>query len=370
MIPSAAIFVPHPAPGHWLIAETPVTCWSRPDAATLVREVLGAAEQALTSYSNGLVVGLLPYPGNALGAGHTQAHLFLYEYAKECADLPGSFPGNFRLTSPFRPATSATAYVAAVRKIQAYLAAGDAYQVNLAQRFFGEYEGDPWAAFVSVANRFAAPHAAWLRMPDRDLLSFSPESFLDRIGNRVVTRPIKGTRPRGATEQDDLRLAQDLREHPKDRAENLMIVDLLRNDIGRACLPGSISVPELFKVESFRNVHHLVSTVSGTMAPEKSLADLLTACFPGGSITGAPKVRAMEIIAELEETDRDVYCGTVFWLKPDGRFGSNILIRTFLAKSGVIEGWAGAGIVSDSSPEGEYQECLDKIMPLIRAFTP
>jgi len=166
----------------------------------------------------------------------------------------------------------------------------------------------------------------------------------------------------------DAALAADLATHPKDRAENLMIVDLLRNDLGKVCAPGSIRTPELFQVESFHNVHHLVSTVTGTLPAGVGMQQLLAACFPGGSITGAPKRRAMEIINELEPHPREVYCGTIFWATADGQFGSNIAIRTFVASNGVLHGWAGAGIVADSDPATEYQECLDKLAPLMHAL--
>ena len=317
------------------------------------------------------LAGILPYPAAGAGGSNgdldaTPATLLLFDAQRP--EPPITAAREFRLTTPFTPDQDRQTYLRGVEHVLAYLQAGDAYQVNLAQRFSARYTGDTWEAFTRVQARLDAPHAAWVDLGDRQVLCFSPESFLELDGRQVVTRPIKGTRPRHADAAADAALAADLAMHPKDRAENLMIVDLLRNDLGRVCMPGSIRVPGLFEVESFHNVHHLVSRVTGELADGIDIPELLAACFPGGSITGAPKRRAMEIITELEPYARDIYCGSLFWVTADGRMGSNIAIRTFLARSGTLQGWAGAGIVADSRPAAEYQECLDKLAPIMAAF--
>jgi len=181
----------------------------------------------------------------------------------------------------------------------------------------------------------------------------------------VTTRPIKGTRPRSSDVQRDRLLAEELRNHPKDRAENLMIVDLLRNDLGKSCMPGSVRVPELFRVESFANVHHLVSTVAGRIAPGRDALDVLRDCFPGGSVTGAPKLRAMQIIEQLEPDRRGVYCGAIGYAGFDGNLDSNIAIRTLVYDQKLIYCWAGGGIVADSDRAAEYQETLDKASAML-----
>lgn len=351
--------------------------WQGPDAAALIEHITEAVAALAASGPAGLLVGLLPYPGNE-GAIQSALPATMALFDHFCTDVPGDPTGDranrtgqsapFRLTTGFAPDWTRDGYMAAVRRVQDYLAAGDAYQVNLAQRFTAGYEGDPRVAFDLLRAQFSPPYSAWLDFGDRQVLCLSPESFLEVDGSCVTTRPIKGTRARGADPAADAALAADLATHPKDRAENLMIVDLLRNDLGKVCAPGSIRTPTLFQVESFRNVHHLVSTVTGTLPAGVGIQQLLAACFPGGSITGAPKRRAMEIINELEPHAREVYCGTIFWATADGHFGSNIAIRTFVARNGVLHGWAGAGIVADSDPAAEYQECLDKMAPLMRAL--
>ncbi|MFP5440709.1 MAG: aminodeoxychorismate synthase component I [Gammaproteobacteria bacterium] len=349
-----------------LAASSPTMTWRSPALAGLP---LRDAFAQLAQLPDGLLVGVLPYPSPHPDPGATPASLYLFDrYQQQDPAAAGPATGEFRLTRPFRADQPAGSYVAGVRRVQQYLAAGDAYQVNLAQRFSAGCEGDPRRAFEALRAQFRPPFAAYVDMGDRQLLSLSPESFLEVEGRAVITRPIKGTRPRHADPATDRALAEDLRNHPKDRAENLMIVDLLRNDLGKVCVPGSVRVPALFEVESFPNVHHLVSRVSGTLAPGMDLADLLLAAFPGGSITGAPKRRAMEIIAELEPGPRDVYCGSIFWALADGRFGSNIAIRTFVVRDGSIHGWAGAGIVADSVAEAEDEECRHKLQPLMHAL--
>ena len=257
-------------------------------------------------------------------------------------------------------------YRAAFERVQRYIRDGDCYQVNLARRFAVAAEGEPWTAYRSLRAANPSPFSAFLHTPAGHVLCNSPERFLRVREGAVETRPIKGTRPRDPEPGRDQALAEALRTSAKDRAENVMIVDLLRNDLGKSCVPGSVRVPELFRVESFPNVHHLVSTVAGRLAPDRDAVDLLRGCFPGGSITGAPKVRAMEIIEELEPHRRGVYCGAIGYLGYDGAMDSNIAIRTLVHNRGELRFWAGGGIVRDSECEAEFQETLDKATAMRR----
>jgi para-aminobenzoate synthetase component 1 len=259
-------------------------------------------------------------------------------------------------------------YLAAIDRIHRYLRAGDCYQVNYAQPLEAPFSGDPLALYQQMRKRNPSPYGAFLAFPFVTVLSASPEGFLHLQGDRIVTRPIKGTRPRGENREQDGRLARELAASPKDRAENLMIVDLLRNDLGKVCRPGSIQVPELFAVESFPLVHHLVSTVQGRLAPGEDALSLLAACFPGGSITGAPKRRAMEIIRELEQRPRGVYCGSIGWIGYDGDMETNIAIRTLQLQRGRARYWAGGGIVIDSDAQEEYAETLHKAAAFLQVF--
>jgi para-aminobenzoate synthetase component I len=271
----------------------------------------------------------------------------------------------FRVLGPVASNMTHARYFDAIARIQDYLIAGDCYQVNLAQRFAAPATGDPWTAYRRLRALNAAPFSAYLRTPECHVLCSSPERFLSVRDGLVETRPIKGTRPRSPDPAEDARLAESLRLSPKDRAENLMIVDLLRNDLGRVCATGSIRVPALFEIETFARVHHLVSTITGRLAEGRTAIDLLRAAFPGGSITGAPKRRAMEIIEELEPHRRGVYCGAIGYLGFDGAMDTNIAIRTLVHSDGVVRFWAGGGIVADSDPESEYRETYDKASPLL-----
>lgn len=266
------------------------------------------------------------------------------------------------------PGMALQAYADAFARIQHYILEGDCYQVNLAQRFRARLSQDAWPLYQYLRGANPAPYGALLEYPFGQVLSFSPEQFLALDEGLVQTRPIKGTRPRGETAQQDLALRAELLGSAKDRAENLMIVDLLRNDLGRVCVPGSIEVPGLFELESFATVHHLVSTVRGRLAEACDAIDLIRACFPGGSITGAPKLRAMQIIDELEPVRREVYCGSVIRLGFDGRLDSSIAIRTLLKIDEDAYYWAGGGIVADSEAGAEYQESLDKAAAFLRLF--
>lgn len=276
---------------------------------------------------------------------------------------------DFSLKQGFTSNFNTEEYRGAFEKIQAYIQAGDCYQVNLSQCFSAAYAGDPWHAYRSLRTVAAAPFSAYLELePGRTVLSLSPERFLSLHGHHVETSPIKGTRPRYDDRRADQLAAEELRCSEKDRAENLMIVDLLRNDLGRSCVPGSIYVDRLFEVQSFPTVHHLVSTVSGELRQDRGPCELLRDSFPGGSITGAPKRRAMEIIAELEPHSREIYCGSVFYISADGRMDSNIAIRTLLCDRGEIHCWGGGGIVADSQWQREYQETFDKVGKFLRVL--
>ena len=260
-------------------------------------------------------------------------------------------------------------YLDAVARVIEYVYAGDIFQVNLSQRLEAPLAGTPFELYRRLRQRNPAPFAAYLAFGDVVVVSSSPERFLCvDAGRRVETRPIKGTRPRGVGPEHDAALALALAESDKDRAENVMIVDLLRNDLSRVCQPGTVRVPELFALEHYQTVHHLVSTVVGELAPELDALDLLRAAFPGGSITGAPKVRAMQIIAELEPTQRGVYCGSIGYLSATGALDSSIVIRTYLVVGRDVYFQVGGGIVADSDPEQEYRETLDKARGLIAAL--
>ncbi len=257
-------------------------------------------------------------------------------------------------------------YLDAVARVREYIVAGDIFQANLSQRFHAPLREPAFELYRRLRRRNPASFAAYLGLGEVTVLSASPERFLRLDHDRQVeTRPIKGTRPRGLVPMHDAALGRALAESEKDRAENVMIVDLLRNDLSRVCRPGTVRVPELFALEQHPTVHHLVSTVVGELEPEADAVDLVRAAFPGGSITGAPKVRAMEIIAELEPTRRGVYCGSIGYLSATGAMDTSIVIRTFVAAGGELYFQAGGGIVADSDPELEYRETLDKAAGLI-----
>jgi para-aminobenzoate synthetase component 1 len=259
-------------------------------------------------------------------------------------------------------------YLDAVARVRQYILAGDIFQANISQRFQTAWGSTPYDLYRRLRRRNPAPFAAYLGFNDVAVLSASPERFLRLDGRQVETRPIKGTRPRGLGPMHDAALGRALAESGKDRAENVMIVDLLRNDLSRVCRPGTVRVPELFAVEHHPTVHHLVSTVVGEIEPGAGAVELIRAAFPGGSITGAPKVRAMEIIAELEPTQRAVYCGSIGYLSATGSMDTSIVIRTYLLRNGQVYFQAGGGIVADSDPDLEYRETLDKARGLIETL--
>ncbi len=275
---------------------------------------------------------------------------------------------DFKLIGDWQSNMTQASYASRFDSVQEYLLSGDCYQINLAQRFNAPYQGSEWQAYLKLEAANQAPFSAFIRMPKSTLLSISPERFLELKDNVIETKPIKGTRPRGADTLQDQANAQDLQTAEKDQAENLMIVDLLRNDIGRVASPGSVHVPKLFDIESFPAVHHLVSTIRANLDPQYSAVDLLRACFPGGSITGAPKVRAMQIIEELEPHRRSAYCGSIGYISRHGRMDTSITIRTLVAENNKLYAWAGGGVVADSDCASEYQETLDKLSKILPAL--
>jgi para-aminobenzoate synthetase component I len=261
-------------------------------------------------------------------------------------------------------------YLATVRRVLEYIAAGDVFQVNLSQRFTAEGRIDPLELYLRLKQVSPAPFAAYLHWHDFAVVSASPESFFQTRGDTVVTRPIKGTRPRGSSPEDDGRLAAELLDSPKDRAELTMIVDLERNDLGRVCEYGSVVVRDPLTIESFAQVHHLVATVEGRLRKGVGPVDVIRAVFPGGSITGAPKIRAMEIIDELEPNRRSLYTGAIGYLSRGGSSGFNIAIRTILVEGDRVSFQVGGGIVADSDPQAEYEETLAKGRGMLAALEP
>ncbi len=274
-----------------------------------------------------------------------------------------AYSSPFMARAELRSNMSREEYLRKFDAVMKYIREGDCYQVNLAQKFSIEVSGDAWLAYRKLRELSPAPYSAYLNCGTLELLCVSPEKFLSSRSGNVTTSPIKGTRPRFKDEALDTAALRELQNSEKDRAENLMIVDLLRNDVSKSCCYGSVKVHDLFKLESYANVHHLVSTVKGRLAPQKNVFDLLLGCFPGGSVTGAPKVRAMEIIEELEPHRRGVYCGAIGYFSRCGGMEFNIAIRTAVHKNGEFVFYGGGGLVADSNGPAEYQETLDKVSP-------
>ncbi|MCH8829128.1 MAG: aminodeoxychorismate synthase component I, partial [Planctomycetes bacterium] len=273
-------------------------------------------------------------------------------------------PGPPGLTSDF----SRDDFLRSVERVIEYIAAGDIFQANLSQRLLYPQKTSAVELYQRLRRANPAPFAGYFGCDDWAIVSASPERFLRVDAGAVETRPIKGTRRRAAGPEADLFTRDELRESGKDQAENVMIVDLLRNDLSRVCLHGSISVPRLCAVETYETVQHLVTEIRGRLAAGSTAWDLFRAAFPGGSITGAPKVRAMEIISELEPTARGPYSGSLFYIGFDGNADSNILIRTFVCRHGQIQCSVGGGIVAQSDPVAEYEETLHKAEGMLRAL--
>lgn len=291
---------------------------------------------------------------------------FLQEKKLHLDQLSPVFPveRNEEILSNF----SKTQFLNQVERIIEYIYAGDIFQANFSQRLLSRNTCHPAELYLNLRSKNAAPFAGYFGWDDWAVVSASPERFLNVSHNEVETRPIKGTRRRKYMPEADLLTRDELRESEKDQAENVMIVDLLRNDLSRVCKAGSIRVPHLCEVETYETVQHLVSEVRGQLKPGNTVWDLLAASFPGGSITGAPKVRSMEIISKLEPTVRGPYCGSLFYAGLNGEFDSNILIRTFTVRNGWIQFPVGGGIVAQSHPRLEYEETLHKAAGMIAAL--
>lgn len=268
----------------------------------------------------------------------------------------------FNVIEPFNKTQAKQQYLANISRILDHIDAGDCYQINYAQHFLARYKGSSFAAYAHLASTIDAPYSGYVNTGYGELIGLSPEQFIHvSADRRVVSKPIKGTAARQFDAQADSEAATQLQQSLKNRAENVMIVDLLRNDLGKVCETGSVQASALFELKSFTNVHHLVSTIEARLRADVSPLAALLSAFPGGSITGAPKIKSMHIIEALEPIRRSAYCGTQFYLSPDGELKSNILIRSLVADNGALHCWGGGGIVADSDPEQEYQETLDKV---------
>ena len=275
----------------------------------------------------------------------------------------------FKLQSQIIPSMSYDDYTSAFNTVKEHIYAGDCYQANLTQRFYADYSGHAWNAYKILRQKNPTPFAAYINTGEYQILSCSPERFLQVNDRVVMTQPIKGTAKRHADPKIDEELGQALLNSQKDRAENIMIVDLMRNDISRNCEVGSVTVPSLCKLDSFPSVHHLTSTVLGKLGQNKTCIDLLRDCFPGGSITGTPKIRSMEIIEAVEPVRRGIYCGSIGYIGFDGRMDSNIAIRTLHCKNQRIALSAGGAIIADSTCESEYEECHTKLNAIVKALS-
>ena len=346
--------------------------WSRLRARVAARQTDTAPDDGLP---NGFAAGFVEYDGAFCFGFYDDALIFRHA-DQTWHEVGGMWSKIARAETPvaaretrldFAPEITCERYCAMVARAQEYIAAGDIYQVNLAHRFTAPWQGDPFAFYEALRHYSPAPHAAYLALGGRAILSASPEQFLQISGRAIRTRPIKGTRPRRAEPNADALSAYDLCTSPKEAAELVMITDLERNDLGAICEYGSVAVKELLKLESFEQVHHLVSTVEGRLRAEVDHVSALRACFPGGSITGAPKKRAREIIAELEPASRGLYTGALGWFGFNGESQFSIAIRTVVVESDRAHFHVGAGIVADSEPEKEWQETLDKAAGILLA---
>lgn len=344
--------------------------WARLRATMAARE---SAENCDLGLPNGLAAGWVEYDGEFCFGIYEDALIYRHGERRwyEVGDLASQLRPPEAAPAPAGPRFQAEMaredYMQRVARAQEYIAAGDIYQVNLAHRFSAAWSGELFALYEALRHYSPAPFSAFLELADRGVLSSSPESFLRMSGRAIRTRPIKGTRPRRADPTADALSAYDLRNSPKEIAELVMITDLERNDLGAVCEFGSVSVKELLKLESYEQVFHLVSTVEGRLREDIDHVAALRACFPGGSITGAPKKRAREIIAELEPTPRGLYTGAVGWFGFNGESQFNIAIRTVVAERERVHFHVGAGIVADSVPEREWDETLDKASGILLA---
>lgn len=314
-----------------------------------------------------IATGLAPDGSRNVELARRQLHVWRDRLAT--SPPPPGAPSPVRPHPPIVSSLSRVEFLAAVRRAQRYIFQGDIYQVNLAQRFAAPCPSDPWTYYEHLSAASPSPFSAWIDCGEFQVASSSPELFLRLTGSHVLTRPIKGTRPRSADPNEDARLTHELLRSEKEMAELVMITDLLRNDLGRVCEYGSVTVPELVRLERYRHVQHLVSTIEGRLRPEVTHLDALASCFPGGSITGAPKIRAMEIIDELEPVTRGPYCGAHGYLGFNRESQLSITIRTAVLRNGHVWFHTGAGIVADSVPEAEYDETMAKAGGLLDALS-
>jgi len=323
---------------------------------------------------HGFAAGTIDYDG-AFRFGFYD-ELLVFRHSDASWHASGELASRLRVTDPvaessaplrFTPQLPREQFCRMVGRAKDYIAAGDIYQVNLSQKFTAPWQDDALKFYAALRQCSPAPYAAYLDLCGRTVLSSSPELFLQMSGRRICTRPIKGTRPRRADATADEKSAQDLVTSRKEIAELVMITDLERNDLGQVCEYGSVQVSELLKLERYEQVFHLVSTVEGRLRDGVDHLTALRACFPGGSITGAPKKRAMEIIAELEPVERGLYTGAIGWFGFNGESRFNIAIRTMIAENGEAHFHVGAGIVADSDPDAEYEETLYKARGILLA---
>jgi para-aminobenzoate synthetase component 1 len=355
------------------------------DIPSLARDDLGWPDMEIGLYSAVIAVDHLAGRVYAIADGQPEINprcrrMRALSQLEEMADVfQGPEQNRSKIETPFRiyprPGDMVLerhfdrrSYCAAVERAREYIAAGDIYVVNLSQRFSLPLILEPWILYCLLREINPAPCAAFLNFGKRQVVCASPERFLRVSEGSVETRPIKGTRPRGSSPEEDRHNSHELWHSEKDRAELVMVVDMIRSDLGRVCLPGSVRVPELYRLEEYATVYHLVSTVEGKLAPGRDLVDLLMAALPGGSVTGAPKIRAMEIIEGLEPVRRALYTGSIGYLGFDGEVDLNIVIRTILCTGGKAYLQVGGGITIDSDPGLEYDETLDKARALVQAL--
>jgi aminodeoxychorismate synthase component I len=334
----------------------------------MLRHALTASQTMAgdTGFPLGGLCGWVDYEGDFVFGDFPEMLVFCHDHqtwwetGKLSAELRQSTETSPQI-GPFQAVMSHGDFIQNVDRIREWISAGDIYQVNLSHAFTAEVAGGSlFGLYEALRDASPAPMAAWLSLDDKEILSSSPEFFLKISGSVIETRPIKGTRPRFTDPDEDRRSAYELQTSAKEIAELVMITDLLRNDLGQVCEFGSVEVSEMLQLESLAQVHHLVSTVTGTLRPNIDAIDAIAACFPGGSITGAPKKRAMEIIQELEAQPRGIYCGAIGWLGYNGESSFNIAIRTLIREGDKLVYQVGAGIVADSDPQKEYEETLHK----------
>ena len=328
---------------------------------SLAKHDISAPDMAVGLYEWAVIVDHQLKTACIVGCNIDEHHDWLIQQASR----PNRTHARFGLTTPWQSNMSEESYANKFNSVQEYLLSGDCYQINLAQRFNAQYQGSEWLAYEKLEQYNSAPFSGFIRLAECAIISVSPERFLELKDNIIETKPIKGTMARSTNVELDQLAASTLQASEKDRAENVMIVDLLRNDIGKVAAPGSVKVPSLFAIESFPAVHHLVSTITATLATDQNAFTLLQAAFPGGSITGAPKIRAMQIIEELEPSRRNLYCGSIGYVSQNGHMDTSITIRTLVTQHNVMYCWAGGGIVADSDVGSEYQESFDKVSKIL-----